>query len=139
MQLDYGQSQDSSGGRKIPSGATRSTTDGQMQQSIFWSGPHVEQEIPSDPPAVLNVDDFFIMKASSECMYRLYSGLCFGAFSVHVNSKEAARLLLEVKLIKIVIKNVFIFKFTDHCLLTSFELILLCKHNTFLHNHDLCC
>ncbi|XP_067934863.1 uncharacterized protein [Watersipora subatra] len=66
VRSDFGRSRDSSGGTKRSSDVARSTIDCKLLQSIFWSGPNDEQKPPSDPPTVLNVDDFFIMKASSE-------------------------------------------------------------------------
>ncbi|XP_067930853.1 caspase-3-like [Watersipora subatra] len=73
---DYGVSPKLCAGHTVStSAAVGSTTDSGPGQSFFYTDSKDKPQPPSTLPTVLNVDDFCIMKASSECVYQLYSSI----------------------------------------------------------------
>ncbi|XP_067930841.1 caspase-4-like [Watersipora subatra] len=81
---DYGISQDLSAGQIASTSAvTESTVDSDPEQSLFYTDSKNEPRPLSTPPTVLNMNDFCIMKASSES-YTSTRSHTLGSFFIRI-------------------------------------------------------
>ncbi|XP_067931211.1 uncharacterized protein [Watersipora subatra] len=81
---DYGPSQELSTGQSVfLSAAMRSTAGSRTPPPLFYTDSKDDPQPPPNPPTVLNVDDFCIMKASSES-YKATRSDTHGSFFIRI-------------------------------------------------------